>query len=43
MKHSAHYSTYLQTLGLGTCAALWSTTENNGSELDNNRVRGDRV
>ena len=41
MKHSAHYSNYLSTLG--TCLALWSTTENNGSESDNARVRGDRV
>jgi len=38
-----HYSNYLQTLDLGTCLALWSTTENNGSEPDNNRVQGDRV
>ena len=43
MTHSAHYSTYLQTLDLGTCLALWSTTENNGSESDNVGVRGDRV
>jgi len=43
MKHSAHNSNYLPTLGLGTCAALWSTTENNGSESDEIRVRGDRV